>query len=350
MRLYANQFSDHLQSALSPLYLISGEEPLLVEESLAALRQAALSQGYSEREQYAVEPGFDWSRLAQAGQSMSLFAERRLLELRMPNGRPGDVGGKTLMALATEPPEDTVVVIIVGKLESDVQRTKWFKTVEKAGVWLSLYPVAVEEMPAWVRQRLQAHGLVPGEGVVEELAWQYEGNLLAAAQEIEKLALEHEGKIELETVEAAISDNGRFDVFRLVDACLQGDANQVRRILHGLQCENVAPVLVNWALVREIRQLGSIANGCAAGSNQAELFKRYRIWPKRQPLVKKGLARHNPAQWQRLLQLGASVDRVIKGRSPGNDALSWQDGWQGLEVLALSLTGVAAENLGVAMR
>lgn len=350
MRLYANQFSDHLQAALSPLYLISGEEPLLVEESLADLRQAARSQGYSEREQYLVESGFDWNRLTQAGQSMSLFAERRLIELRMPTGRPGEAGGKTLMALAEHPPEDTVVVIVTGKLESDVQRTKWFKTVEKAGVWLSHYPVAAAELPGWIRQRLQAHGLVPGDGVVEELAWHFEGNLLAAAQEIEKIALEHEGNIDLETIEDAMSDNGRFDVFRLVDACLQGDARQVRRILQGLQSENVAPVLVNWALVREIRQLGSIASGCATGSNQGELFKRYRIWPKRQPLVKKGLARHNPAGWQRLLQLAASVDRVIKGRPAGNDALSWQDGWQGLEALALSLTGVPAENLGIPTR
>ena len=347
MRLYANQFDAHLQSSLMPLYLISGDEPLLVEESLAGLRAAAQTQGYTERDQYAVEPGFDWSRLAAAGQSMSLFAERRLIELRMPNGRPGDAGGKTLVALAESPPEDTVVVIITGKLESDVQRSKWVKAADKAGVWLTLYPVGSEEMPVWLRQRMQAHGLVPGQGIVEQLAWHFEGNLLAAAQEIEKLAMEHEGQIELETIEANLSDSGRFDVFRLVDACLQGDANGVRRILLGLQSENVAPVLVNWALVREIRQLGSIARECDAGGSQSELLKRYRIWPKRQPLVKQGLGRHNSTQWQHLLQLSAAVDRVIKGRSAGAVGAAWQDGWQGLEVLALSLAGVPANSLGL---
>jgi DNA polymerase-3 subunit delta len=347
VRLYANQFDAHLQSPLMPLYLISGDEPLLVEESLAGLRAAALMQGYTEREQYAVEPGFDWGRLAAAGQSMSLFAERRLIELRMPNGRPGDAGGKTLAALAEAPPEDTVTVIITGKLESDVQRSKWVKAVDKAGAWLTLYPIGPEEMPAWLRQRMQTHGLVPGQGVVEQLVWHFEGNLLAAAQEIEKLAMEYEGQIELETIEANLSDSGRFDVFRLVDACLQGDANGVRRILLGLQSENVAPVLVNWALVREIRQLGGIARECAAGGSQSELFKRYRIWPKRQSLVKQGLGRHNSTQWQHLLQLSAAVDRVIKGRSAGAVGAAWQDGWQGLEVLALSLAGVPANTLGL---
>lgn len=347
MRLYANQFDAHLQSPLMPLYLISGDESLLVEESLAALRAAAQMQAYTEREQYAVEPGFDWARLAAAGQSMSLFAERRLLELRMPNGRPGDAGGKTLVTLAESPPEDTVTVIITGKLESDVQHSKWVKAVDKAGAWLTLYPVGPEEMPVWLRQRMQAHGLVPGQGVTEQLAWHFEGNLLAAAQEIEKLAMEHEGQIELETIEANLSDSGRFDVFRLVDACLQGDANGVRRILQGLQSENVAPVLVNWALVREIRQLGAIARECAAGASQSELFKRYRVWPKRQALVKQGLGRHNPAQWQHLLQLSAAVDRVIKGRSAGTVGAAWQDGWQGLEALALSLAGVPAHALGL---
>lgn len=349
MRLYANQFDAHLQSPLMPLYLISGDEPLLVEESLAGLRAAAQAQGYTEREQYAVEPGFDWNRLAASGQSMSLFAERRLIELRMPNGRPGDAGGKTLVALAEAPPEDTVTVIITGKLESDVQRSKWVKAVDKAGAWLTLYPVGPEEMPAWLRQRMQAHGLVPGPGVVEQLAWHFEGNLLAAAQEIEKLAMEYDsknqGQIELETIEANLSDSGRFDVFRLVDACLLGDANNVRRILQGLQSENVAPVLVNWALVREIRQLGAIARESAAGSSQSEIFKRHRIWPKRQSLVKQGLARHNPAQWQHLLQLGAAVDRVIKGRAAAATGAAWQDGWQGLEALALSLAGVDAHAL-----
>ncbi|MDH5632036.1 MAG: DNA polymerase III subunit delta [Gammaproteobacteria bacterium] len=337
MRLYLNQLDAHFKSPLLPVYLMSGDEPLLLEEACQALRQAAHEQGYAEREVYTVETGFDWSRLQQAGQSMSLFAERRLLELRMPGGRPGDTGGKTLVELAENPPEDTVLVVITGKLEPEVQRTKWVKSLDAAGAWLTVYPVSSQEMPGWLRQRMRMHGLEPGEGLLDQLAWNFEGNLLAASQEIEKLALEYQGRIELATIESSLSDNARFDIFRLVDVCLGGDANAVRRMIVGLQSENAAPVLVNWALTREIRQLVAIANGRAGGQSEAELFQQYRVWDKRQALVRQGLKRHSLDSCQQLLCLAGVVDRVIKGR-PGR--APWQNGWQALEALALALAGL----------
>lgn len=333
MKLYINQLSSHLASKLAPVYLVGGDEPLLVDECCTAIRDKAITEGYTEREVLNVETGFDWNKLSSSGQSMSLFADRRLLELRLPTGRPGDAGGKALTRWTEDLPEDTVLLVIAGKLDQDILRTKWAKTLEKVGAVLRIFPPDINELPNWIAQRMRRQGLQPEKGVAEQLAYHFEGNLLALSQELTKMALSTQGAISIADLEDQLSDSARFSVFRFVDVCLQGDASNVQRILGSLKKEGIAPVLVLWAMVREIRSLAAMAQEIAGGSREPEVFKAHRVWAKRQGLLRKGLNRLQPGQWLTLLQRASRTDRVIKGRAKG-------DTWQELEGLGLAICGV----------
>ncbi|GMR17665.1 MAG: DNA polymerase III subunit delta [Gammaproteobacteria bacterium] len=333
MKLYLNQFASHLASQLAPVYLVGGDEPLLVDECCAAIRDRAIAQGYTDREVLNVETGFDWNKLSSSGQSLSLFGGQRLLELRLPTGRPGDAGAKALTSWTEDLPEDTVLLVIAGKLDQDILRTKWAKSLEKAGAVLRIFPPEPGELPGWITQRMRKQGLQADKGVAEQLAYHFEGNLLALSQEISKMALSTQGAISVADLEDQLNDSARFSVFRLVDVCLQGDASNVQRILGRLEKEGVAPVLVLWALVREIRSLATMAQEIAGGRHQSEVFKAHRVWAKRQGLLKKGLDRLRPGQWLTLLQRASRTDRVIKGRAMGNK-------WQELEGLGLAICGV----------
>jgi len=333
MKLYLNQLSSHLASQLAPVYLVGGDEPLLVDESCSAIREKAMKQGYVEREIFNVETGFDWSRLQGSGQSMSLFGDKRLIELRITSGRPGDAGAKALVQWTESLPEDVLLLVIVGKLDQEVLRTKWAKALEQVGTMLRIFPPEAHELPGWIGQRMRAQGLQPEKGVAEQLAYHFEGNLLALSQEITKMTLSGGTSVSLADLEDQMSDSARFTVFRLVDVCLQGDGVNVRRILVSLEKEGVAPVLVLWALAREIRTLAEMAQALASGSGESEVFQAHRVWPKRQALVRKGLQRLRPGQWLTLLQRASRTDRVIKGRTMGKT-------WLELERLGLAICGV----------
>lgn len=336
MKLYLNQLNDHLQSALAPVYLVGGDEPLLVDEACAAIRSKAEACGYTERQVLNIEPGFDWGSLLSTGQSMSLFSEQRLVELRMPTGRPGDAGSKALLQWIDDLPEDTLLLVITGKLDQDILRTKWAKALEQAGAMLRIYAPEPAELPQWIAQRMRSHGLVADNGVAEQLAYHFEGNLLAASQEIVRISLAMDGTVTVNDLEDQLSDNSRFSVFRLVDVCLSGDAGNARRIFARLEKEGLSPVLVLWALAREIRSMSAIAQAIAGGNRESEVFKAHRVWPKRQPLLRKGLQRLRPGQWLTLLQRAARADRVIKGRANGYQ-------WQELEALGLAICGVVTQ-------
>lgn len=338
MRIDPERWSAHLAQAtaasLRPVYLIYGDEPLLVDECGNALRMRARELGYIERSVYTVESGFDWNDLYAATRSLSLFAERRLLELRLPSGKPGDAGAKMLIQLAQHPAADTILLVIAGKLDKAARESAWANALDAAGASIALWPLNAAQLPAWIGARLQAQQLRPEAGVVELLAQYTEGNLLAAAQEVDKLALLAQGGvIRLSDAQDSLSDNARYNVYGLVDACLQGAAASAARMLASLRAEGVEPILVLWALARELRTMAQISSQLAQGQPEASVLQANRVWSNRRALVTQALRRLRPAQWLVLLVRAARVDRILKGRAPG-------EVWQELEILVLAVCGI----------
>jgi DNA polymerase-3 subunit delta len=334
MQIYANQLDSHLKRGLAPVYLLYGEEPLLVEECRDRIRDAARAAGFDGRELHTADTGFDWNALFAASHSLALFAEKRFIDLRLPSGKPGEAGGKILAEIAARPPADTLLVVSCGKLEKAQREAKWAKALDAAGVVVPLYPVEVAQLPAWVSQRLRARGVQAGPGVAELLAHHFEGNLLACAQEIDKIAMTFgASSVKVEDIEQDVADSARFTIFALADTCLEGRAKAIPRILASLRAEGVEPVLVLWALVREIRTLAQIASSIAGGQPLAQALDNHKVWTKRKPLVSKALNRGRPGEWRAWLARAARVDRVIKGRARG-------DAWRELECLALGFGGL----------
>lgn len=333
MKLDARSLDKHLQGGLSPVYIVAGDEPLQVMEAVDAIRAAARSRGYSEREVFHAERGFDWSSLSAEANNLSLFAEQRILELRIPSGKPGDAGSKALSAYAAEVSTDNLLILILPKLDQAQQRSKWFKSLDAVGVFLPLWPPTAQQLPAWVRQRMTGKGLAPDEAAVQLLADRVEGNLLAAEQEMEKLLLLHgAGPISAEQVADAVASSARFDIFGLVDAALNGEHERCIRMLKGVRQEGVEAILVLWALSREVRSLAAMALKLESGQSPDQVMGAERVWEKRKPYVRKGLQRHNATRWQQLLRRCSYIDRMIKGQATGNP-------WDELLELTLLMAG-----------
>lgn len=334
MRVKPEQLKAHLTRALAPVYLVCGDEPLQREESCDAIRAHARGKDYSEREILDVGANFDWDSLWRTTHTASLFAARRVVELRMPTGKPGNDGGEALTTYAARPAPDVILLIICPKLDAQAQSTKWFKSLEQAGVIVQIWPVEARAMPGWIEQRLRARGMLPTVAAVKILAERIEGNLLAAVQDVEKLYLLHgAAPIDIAEVNEAVMDNARFDIYDLADAALAGDALRAARIVHGLRGEGAEPVLVLWALSREIRSLVSMAYEGKKGMGLDAVLSKHRVWEKRKPIIKHALQRHKPSHWQRLLSWCARIDRVIKGAAQGNV-------WDELLQLSLAMAGV----------
>ncbi len=337
MKLSPAQLGKHLQGSLAPVYVVSGDEHLLCQEACDAIRAACRQQAFSERQVLSVESGFDWGQLLEAGANLSLFAEKRLLELRIPSGKPGDKGAVALLHYLARPAEDTVLLISLPKLDGSTQKTKWAKALidGKDVQFLQVWPVDAAQLPQWIRQRLSQAGLAADQEAVELIAARVEGNLLAAAQEIEKLKLlAEDGRVTADTVQAAVADSARYDVFGLIDAALQGHPEHSLRMLEGLRGEGIEAPVILWALARELRLLANIAQQYAQGVPLERAFSQARppVWDKRRPLVSKALQRHDVAGWQRLLMAAQLIDEQIKGQAEG-------DPWIGLSNLCLQLSG-----------
>ncbi len=330
MKLRPEQLPEALERGLAPVYFIAGDEPFQVREAQDAVRTAARAQGYTEREVLDVVPGFDWDRLAEVGANLSLFGDRRVVELRMPGGKPGQEGGKALAAYAERPADDTVLLITSGKLEARSRKSAWMKALEQAGVVIEVWPVEPAELPRWLAARMQAAGLQPSQDAVRLLAERNEGNLMAAVQEVEKLRLlVGDGPVDLETVRGAVADSARYDVFDLVSAALQGDARRVVRVLRGLQEEGVEPVLVLWALSRDLRVVCQLRD---AGGRGDDVLRRQGVFGPRRAPIQQAARRGSGARWQSLLARSARVDRAIKGAAPGRP-------WDELLQLSLAIAG-----------
>lgn len=333
MQIRPDQLAAHLEKGLAPAYLISGEEILVQQEAADAVRCAARQAGYVDREVFNIESGFDWNRVVDASNTLSLFSERRILELRMPTGRPGDAGSGVLQQYLAGPPPDTLLLVVTGKLDASQRRTKWYKAFEAGGVTVACWPVDAQRLPVWIRQRMQAHGVRPTREAAELLAERVEGNLLACAQEVEKLCLLNgPGELDAGAIMAAVVDSTRFDVFQLVDSALSGDGGRMVRIVNGLKGEGIEPPLVTWALARELRQLEMMARRVADGEPVGQVLKAARVWPSRQAVVGMALKRYRPPIWQALLSRCARIDQVTKGQAKGN-------AWDELIQLSLHLAG-----------
>jgi DNA polymerase-3 subunit delta len=334
MRLTADKLATQISRGLAPIYFITGDEPLLVQEAADTVRDTAREQGYDERDILFVERSFDWGRLGAAAGTMSLFAQRRVIELRMSTAAPGTTGSKALVEYAERIPDDTLLLITAPKLDKRSRDAKWVKTLDKHGVVIQVWPVEARAMPAWVSERMHARGLQPDDTSVRLIAERAEGNLLAADQEIAKLLLARgPGPVDETQVREAVMDGARFDVFQLADAALAGDAARSLRVLHGLRGEGVEPTLVNWALAREIRMLVKFAGVEASGGSLQSAMADERVWERRRPLIREAMKRHRLRVLVALLERAGQVDLCIKGRRSG-------DPWDRLAALAVAFAGV----------
>lgn len=334
MKLRPGELGSQLASGLAPLYALSSDEPLLLQEAADAVRAAAREQGYAEREVLFVESGFDWSSLAEQARSMSLFADRRLIELRMASARPGDAGSRALGAYADAPPEDTLLLVLLPRLDGQARAAKWYKRLERAGAVLELWPPAPRELPRWIAARCRRRGLEIRPEAAELLAQRTEGNLLAAAQEIDKLPLLAGGApVDAELVLGAVGDSARYDLFGMVDAALEGDGARALRMLEGLRGEGTEPPLVLWALTRELRTLEQAAWRIGQGAGADRALGELRVWKRRLPVLRRALARHDAQGWRELLEAAAGLDAVIKGAREGN-------AWNGMVQLVACIAGL----------
>ncbi|GAB3627181.1 DNA polymerase III subunit delta [Pandoraea terrae] len=342
MQLRADALEAHLAKTLSPIYTIYGDESLLVQEAVDRVRAAARAGGFTEREVLSVERGFDWGALANAGQSMSLFGDRKLIELRIPGGKPGRDGGAALKTYAQAAGSDVLTIVTLPRLDGLATKSDWFGALDRAGTTIKIDPVDRQRLPDWIAQRLAAQGQRVAAGdagrrVLQFIADRVEGNLLAAHQEIQKLGLLYPaGPIEFEQVQDAVLNVARYDVFKLSEAVLAGDVPRLVRMLDGLRGEGEAAPLVLWALTEEVRTLARITRGMAAGKPLAALLREYRVWGPRERLMDQAVRRVTPESLNRALLLAARLDRQVKGlRADGLPA----DPWDGLLQLGLMLVG-----------
>ncbi len=334
MRIKGEQLEQQLSKGLHPVYVIGGEDPLLVGEAADAVRASAREHGYSSREVLEGGKGFDWSSLQQAADSLSLFAEQRILELRLPEPKPGTTGAKVLETYAQQPAPDTLLMLITGRLDKSALNSKWLKALDRVGVVVALWPVSPQQLPGWIARRMRSRGLDVEQEAANQLADRVEGNLLAASQEIERLRLLHgTGRIDTQTVINSVADSARFDVFKLADAALAGDATRCCRVLGGLRSEGVEPVLVLWSLAREVRALASMAYDVEQGRSPDSVMSAHRVWDSRKRLVGKALQRADSGRWRALLKHCAHTDRVVKGVAAGF-------AWEELSTLVLAMAGV----------
>ncbi len=336
MWIKAEQLQGALAKQLAPIYLISGDEPLQLGEAADAVRLAAKNAGYDNRELLTVDAYFSWRDFSLAAESLSIFSEKKIIDLRLPSGKPGAEGSKALVHYCARIPEDTLLLISTGKLDKSAKKSKWVTALEKQGVAVQVWPLEGKALVQWIQQRLQVKGLKVKKVAINIIASRVEGNLLAAAQEIEKLyVLYGQGNLSEQQVQDAVADGARYDVFDLVDAALSGRIDRVSKILSGLQHEGVAAPVVLWALARELRSLIHIQRQLASGQPRSRVFMQHQVWDKRQKLVSHALEQLQQTELRQALLLCAQADRQIKGEQQG-------DSWQSLLCIALFMAGKKA--------
>ena len=329
MRIKPEQLGVTLKKSLAPVYFISGDEPLQLGEIADAIRKAAKKAGFENREILSAETGFEWNQLAFTADSYSLFADKKIIDLRLPSGTPGIDGSKALIAYCERLPENTLLLVTAGKIAGGALKTKWLEALDKKGVVIQVWPLEGSDLIRWLQQRAELRGLhIETEGL-RILASRIEGNLLAAAQEIEKLYVLY-GAVNLSSqqISEAVADSSRYDVFKLMDSVLGGSVGRILKVLSGLRSEGVATPIVLWALTREARALIKMKLALSQGQNREVVFKNNQIWDKRKQRVSNALSRLSDSDLNNILVLSAKADRQIKGQESG-------DAWETLLALCL---------------
>lgn len=332
MNLSAAELTKQLKNPLKPLYIIYGDEPLLVQEAADNVRQAARQQGYSDREIYYPERGIAWDEIMASANNLSLFGDRKVIELRFTN-KPDTSATAILEKYAADPAPDTLLLLLLPKLDKTQQKAKWFIACDKVGVSIDIPLVDNASFPDWLSSRLIQAGLSGDQETFQLLIERLEGNLLAAKQEIEKLRLlAHDGIVTAELVRQSVGDNARYNAFDLADAALRGDINKACRMLSGLQAEGESCSSILWVLAKEARALAALREGLDAGQPLSSIMQQNGIWQKRQGLFQQAL-KHMPSSHITLLtQESLAADRAIKGQSQESD-------WDVLLRLCLLIAG-----------
>lgn len=343
MQLALNQLAAHLQKGLRPLYTLHGDEPLQLQEAADAIRAAARAAGHSERSVYTVQGAhFDWSSVLAAGGSFSLFADKKLVEIRIPSGKPGKDGSAAIQQLAENAAQDdsTLTIITLPRLDAATKKGAWFGALDANGVTIQIDPIERAALPQWIAQRLarQNQRVASGEAgqrTLQFFADRVEGNLLAAHQEIQKLGLlQPEGELSFEVVEQAVLNVARYDVFKLSEAVLSGNLPRAMRMMDGLQAEGTAEVLVHWTLSEDIRNLKRAKDALASGQPLPMVLRSLRIWGNKERLFERVVPRLSANAAVRLLHSAHVVDGIVKGLPADN----WpSDSWQAMRKLAVDM-------------
>jgi DNA polymerase-3 subunit delta len=344
MRIDSEQLAQHLSRELKSLYVVYGEELLIALEAADRIRAKALEQGFDERRVLIAESGFDWGELAMVSNSMSLFAPKRLLDLRIPSGKPGKDGSEALQQLAGSLPEDTVTLITLPGVDRQSQKTKWFEALDSAGVAVQAAAIKRDRLGQWLAGRLAIQGQQADSQTIEFLIDRVEGNLMAAHQEVQKLALLFPaGSLPFDDVKNAVVDVARFNVFDIGATLLNSDRAHFVRMLDGLQAEGAAAPLVLWAIAEETRAMARVKAAVARGHPLAQALRDARVWGPRQDLMPAALRRLTQAQLVAALRRAAEIDRMIKGLASG-------DVWDALLQLGLELMSPAQQGRETANR
>lgn len=334
MRLRADQLSKHLrEKSLAPIYCLSGDEPLQMIEAADEIRRRARELGFEERVVLDVQRDFDWNQLRQAAANLSLFSNSRIIDLRLGEQLPGKDGGEALAKYAGQPPRDNLLLISAAKLEKKTQATRWYRALERVGVTMQIWPVDPPRLPGWIARRAKRLGKTIDAQAAELIAHRVEGNLLAARQELEKLALLIGGEaITVENVMQGVTDSARFEAFAMVEACYLGRHERAVRMLRGMRQEGIEVLGIFGAFMWELRRLCSIACAIAAGTSRDEVLNALKVWPQRRAAVHAVLDRFPPTRIIAFLRESADVDRAAKG-------MGFSDPWELLERLLLEIGG-----------
>jgi DNA polymerase-3 subunit delta len=333
LKVYPDKLGEHLRDTLRPVYLVTGDEPLQSGECCDAIRTAARDAGHVTREVFEADSHFDWQGLTNEAMALSLFGDKKIIDLRIANGKPGAEGSKAISAYCASPPPDTVLLLSLPKIDRQQLNSKWFKAIDGVGTVVQIWPIDAQHMPRWIEQRLRSAGIQPTREAVRVLADRAEGNLLAAAQEIQKLLLlRGAGELDETALLDAVADSARYDVFELVDSALRRQTWRCLHILQGLRSEGVASQVILWALHREAQSLAQMSADIAKGMSVEHAMSRAKVFNKRTATVRKGLTNLRTAQWLTLLTQCHQADKAIKG-------LLNQDPWLILERILLTMSG-----------
>jgi DNA polymerase III subunit delta len=328
VKLALEKLESSLAQKIAPVYLLSGDEPLQLIEALDRIVEAARRQGYLSRELFYADANFDWRLFMASGETFSLFGDRRILDLRLP-GKPAKEQADLLEHFAQRLPDDAVLIVSLPRLKPADQKGLWFQLMEKAGVFVQVWPLEGRSLENWLSRRMSSKGMLADQSGLRILAARVEGNLLAAAQEVEKLHVLY-GSVRLddEMIRKAVADSARYDVFDLPQAALRGQVGRSLRILAGLRAEGIASPVALWAMARDLRVLCALKSQISEGQSLESAFAKQRVFDNAKPIFSSALQRMDETLLAEAMLLCAKIDRLIKGQSRG-------DAWEALRDLCL---------------